>query len=105
MLKRADDIAQRLCCNMSVSRCRAQLGMAEQHLDHPYIRIALQQMCRKAMAERVKRGRLLYSSHTLGRGEGPVQLTGGYRVNAALAGEQPTLWVRFTPIVPQQIQQ
>jgi len=41
ILKRAGDIAQRLCCNMGVTRRRAQLGMPEQDLDHPHIRIGL----------------------------------------------------------------
>ena len=57
----------------------------------------------KAVAERVRRGWLLYSDHTPGRGEGPVQLTWRCRVNAALTGKQPACRPRLAPIVAQQV--
>ena len=66
MLKRAGDIAQRLCRDMGVSRRRTQLGMPEQDLDHPHIRVCLQQMCRKTVPQGVKRCGLFDPSHTFG---------------------------------------
>ena len=44
---------------MGVARCRAELGMPQKHLDHPTSVSRLQQMRRKAVAQRVQRGGLL----------------------------------------------
>jgi len=44
VLERAGDLAPRLGSDMGVSRRRGQLGVAEQHLDHPDIGVGLQEM-------------------------------------------------------------
>lgn len=43
-LERADGVADYLCGDMGISGSRAQLGVAEQNLDHPYIRVGLQKV-------------------------------------------------------------
>jgi len=66
VLKRAGDIAQRLCRDMGVTRRRAQLGMPEQHLDHTHIGVRFQQMRGKAVSQRVQCCGLFDPGHTLG---------------------------------------
>ena len=66
MFKRAGDITQRLCRDMSVPRRGAQLGVPEQNLDYSHIRVCLQQMCRKTVPQGVKRCGLFDPSHTFG---------------------------------------
>jgi len=100
MLNRADDIAQRFGRDMGISRRRGQPSMAEQDLDHPHIGVRFQQMRGKAVSQPVQCCGLFDPSHTLGRRERPVQLTGRYRVDTALAGKQPTLRAGLAPIIP-----
>lgn len=49
-LEGAGRIADCLRGDMGIARRRAQLGMAEQNLDHPNIRVCLQKMGRKTVA-------------------------------------------------------
>lgn len=44
-LEGADGVADYLRGDMGISGSRAQLGVAEQNLDHPYIRVGLQKVC------------------------------------------------------------
>ena len=46
-------IADQLGCDMSVLRCRAQLGMTQQNLNDPDIRSGLKQMRCKAVTQRM----------------------------------------------------
>lgn len=53
-LIRADGPAYSLGRNMRVARCRAELGMSQEHLNHPHVRSGLKQMRCKAVAQGVQ---------------------------------------------------
>ena len=50
----AGRIPDRLGGDMGIARRRAQLGVAEQHLDHPDVNVCLQQVRGKAVPQRVQ---------------------------------------------------
>jgi hypothetical protein len=58
--------------NVGIARRGAQLGVAQQNLDHPHIDVRFQQMRGKAMSQSVQRGRLGKPNHVLGRIERPT---------------------------------
>ena len=65
--------------------------MAQQDLDHPDIDVLLKQMCRKAVAQRM-RGHTLGNLGHVGRGvAGAGELACRHRGDRVLAGEQPAL--------------
>ena len=59
MIERAGDVADRIGRDLRVARRRVELGMSEQHLDHPNIDILLQEMGGKTVPQRVRRHMLL----------------------------------------------
>ena len=101
----AGRVTDRLGGNMGVARGRAQLGMAEQHLDHPHINVGLQQMCREAVPQRMQGGRLGKPNEVLGRIESPAQLPRRDWGNLRLAWKQPPRRLCLAPIIAQQVQQ
>jgi len=50
-IERAGHILDRLGRHLGIDRRRFQLGMAQQHLDHPNVGPALQQMCGEAVPQ------------------------------------------------------
>ena len=53
-IKRTGHIPDRLAGDLCIDRRGLQLGMPQQHLDHPYVRPTLQEMGGKAVPERVR---------------------------------------------------
>src|SRR3954469_5311411 len=115
--------ATAICCSMSPtfseivvrSACgRADAGVEgggvelpvpEQDLDHPDVGVALQEMRREAVAERVHRDALVELGG-LGRSvAGPVELTRGDRLGGLLAGEEPAARALHPPPLPQQVEE
>ena len=70
----ADGIPDRLGGHVGISGGGRQLGVAEQHLDHPHVRVGLQKVGGKAVPQRVQGGGLPDPGHVFGRGEGAAQL-------------------------------
>jgi hypothetical protein len=98
-------VTDRLGGNVGVARGRAQLGMAEQQLDHPHINVGLQQMCREAVPQRMQGGRLGKPNEVLGRIESPAQLPPRDWGKLLLAWKQPPRRLCLAPIIAQQVQQ
>src|SRR5271170_1834685 len=54
-LQRALDVADRVDGNAGVERSRLELGVSEQHLNHPDIDVLLEQMGRETVPQGVRR--------------------------------------------------
>ena len=52
--ERAGRVTDSFGGDMGITRRRAQLGVAEQHLDHPDVNVCLQQVRGKAVPQRVQ---------------------------------------------------
>src|SRR5665213_3348976 len=79
-VQRAHDLLYRLGGDARVERGGVELGMAEQHLDHPDIGVLLQKMRRKAVTKRVRGYRLADLGHLRGGVAGASELAGRHRV-------------------------
>src|SRR3954470_344579 len=88
-----------------IERGGLELGVPEQHLDHADVDVLLQQVGRKAVAQRVRRDPLGDPGPVSGGMDRAVELTRGERVERVLSGEQPDLGPGDPPPVPQQLEQ
>src|ERR1700761_6630353 len=111
LLQRTDHFAQQICCDLRIKRGRLQLLVAEQYLDDTDVDLLLQQMGRKAVAQRVH-GDALVDIRCLGGGmDGAVELPRAERINRIEAGKQPAalqhpaLRVRYAPPDAQAFEQ
>src|SRR6516164_3730185 len=85
-VQRTLDVADRVDGDAGVERGRLELGVAEQHLDHANIDALFEQVGGKAVPQRMGRNALGDAREGLGGGDGPVELTGGHRIDRVLAG-------------------
>ena len=90
-LERAHDLADRLGGDAGVERRGVELGVPEQHLDHPDIDVLLEQMGGEAVPQGVRRHALVDLGH-IGCGvAGAVELARRHRLDRIAAREQPAL--------------
>src|SRR6516162_116913 len=104
-LQRALDVADRIDGDAGIERRRLELGVSEQHLDHADVDVLLEQVRGEAVPQGVRRDALGDARQILGGGDGPIELTGGDRIDRVLAGKEPDLRPRRPPPVPQESQQ
>src|SRR5215211_1135033 len=81
-----------------------ELPVPEQDLDDPDVGVALQEMRREAVAERVHRNALVELGGLCGGVTGPVELAGGDRLGGLLAGEEPAARPLYEPPLPQEVE-
>ena len=103
--ERACDLADRLERRPGIDSGGVELPVPEQHLDHPDIGLALQEMRREAVAERVHRDALVELGGSRGGVTGAVELTRGDRLGGLLAGEEPVARPLYEPPLSQEIEQ
>jgi hypothetical protein len=88
-LQWADHLAQQIGGHVGVDRRRLQALVAQQHLDHADVHLALQQVGCESVAQRV-RGNALVDTGSIGsRVYGAVELARRQRVSRVQAREQP----------------
>ena len=73
--ERAGRVTDGFYGNVGMTRRRAQLGVAEQHLDHLHVDVCLQQVRGKAVPQRVQSCGLGNTYQMLGRVECPTELS------------------------------
>src|SRR5450631_2642822 len=104
-IERAHDFADGFGGDAGIERGGVELGVAEQHLDHPDIGVLFQKMRRKAVTKGVRGHRLADLGHP-GRGiAGAPELTRRHRVDRVHSGKQPPLWTRRVVPRAQQLEQ
>src|SRR6266850_669372 len=101
----AHDLLDRLGGDAGIERRGVELGMAEQHLDHPDIDVLLEQVGGEAMPQAMERYALV-DLGSIGCGmAGAIELARRQRVQPVLSRKQPALWPRQLPPGPQQTEQ
>jgi hypothetical protein len=105
VLQRAHDLADRLGGDAGIERRGVELGVPEQHLDHPDIDVLLQQVGGEAVPQGVQGDALVDPRHLGGSVTGAIELARGHRLCRIAAREQPTLRPRHLPPGPQQVEQ
>src|SRR5450755_3844605 len=104
-IERAHDFADGFGGDAGIERGGVELGVAEQHLDHPDIGVLLQKMRRKAVTKGVRGHRLADLGH-LGRGiAGAPELARRHRVDRIHSGKQPPVWACHVVPGAQQLKQ
>src|SRR6202042_1764664 len=90
-IERAHDFADGFGGDAGIERRSVELGVAEQHLDHPDIGVLLQKMRRKAVTKGVRGNRLVDLGHLGGGIAGAPELARRHRVDRVHSGKQPAL--------------
>src|SRR5436190_2835901 len=90
--------------DVRVALRRAEASMTEQGLDRPRAHARLHQMCREAVAERMKADFLVDARTTLGFNEGPLNHRLVHGLDRALAGEEPMARMALLPVLPQGVE-
>jgi hypothetical protein len=98
-------IGRILTRDLRVARRRVELGMSEQHLDHPNIDILLQEVGGKTVPQRVRRHMLRDTGCPRSRAAGAGELACRHRLHRIAAREQPAPRAANQPPIAQQIEQ
>src|ERR1035437_5482925 len=84
-----DHLAQDLGGDMGIERCRLELLVAEQDLDHSDVHLLFEQVGREAVSERMERDALVDPSRQRSLMHGAVELSGGQGLDRVQAWEEP----------------
>src|SRR3979490_3397068 len=105
MLQRAYDLPDRLGGDAGIERRGIELGVPEQHLDHPDIDVLLEQVGGEAVPQGVQRYTLV-DPGPLGCGmTDAIELARRHRLHAVASWKQPALRSCRPPPGPQQFEQ
>src|SRR4029078_10800019 len=99
--ERARHLTDRLQGDAGVEGGAVELSVPEQNLDEPDVGVALQEMRREAVAERVHRDAFVELGGLCGGVTGAVELTRGDRLGGVLAGEQTARRGRAPRPIPE----